>query len=188
MGWKGRVSSARSLTLHSLDLIFQTMSAANAPVTGDVLLIPDPSTVGTSAKRVTIEWSQGWSTRTAEYYTFFAHNKSKNNAEVLIYVSAEKFTHDHFSGIATLVGDNYELTIDNKLQYGQKNKIGEQRFIVYHDKERKPFQHRFIESAAANQLGNLAVHIAQYFGKPDVGSLVATYGKAAFGDSLHDYN
>ena len=34
----------------------------------------------------------------------------------------------------------YQLTVDDKSQYGQKNKEGEMRFVVYHDKGRKPYQ------------------------------------------------
>ena len=36
----------------------------------------------------------------------------------------------------------YELTVDDKLQYGQKNAQGDMRFVVYHDKGRKLYQVR----------------------------------------------
>jgi len=36
----------------------------------------------------------------------------------------------------------YQLTIDEKCQYGQKNGQGDMRFVVYHDKGRKPYQVR----------------------------------------------
>ena len=32
------------------------------------------------------------------------------------------------------------MKLDDKFQYGQKNASGELRFVVYHDKERKPYQ------------------------------------------------
>jgi hypothetical protein len=34
----------------------------------------------------------------------------------------------------------YDLTIEEHFQYGQKNKEGEKRFVVYHSKENKPYQ------------------------------------------------
>ena len=34
----------------------------------------------------------------------------------------------------------YQLTLDDKSQYGQKNAAGDMRFVVYHDKGRKPYQ------------------------------------------------
>lgn len=32
------------------------------------------------------------------------------------------------------------MAIDDKFQYGQKNKNGDARFVVYHDKGRKQYQ------------------------------------------------
>lgn len=32
------------------------------------------------------------------------------------------------------------FTVDNRFQYGQKNSNGEARFVVYHDKEHRPYQ------------------------------------------------
>jgi hypothetical protein len=32
------------------------------------------------------------------------------------------------------------MKLDDKFRYGQKNASGELRFVVYHDKERKPYQ------------------------------------------------
>jgi hypothetical protein len=36
--------------------------------------------------------------------------------------------------------EGYKLKVDSRLQYGQKNAEGELRFVVFHDKERKPYQ------------------------------------------------
>ncbi|KAG8909107.1 hypothetical protein FRC02_007998, partial [Tulasnella sp. 418] len=99
----------------------------------------------------------------------------------------EKFTHDHLNTIGKLDGENYEVTIDNKYQYGQKNKTGENRFIVYHDKERKPYQHRFIEGCLANQAAAFAEHVVKYFGQASAGSALVDLARTAFGDYLHDY-
>ena len=34
----------------------------------------------------------------------------------------------------------FEFRVDDRAQYGQKNAAGEMRFVVLHDKGRKPFQ------------------------------------------------
>jgi hypothetical protein len=34
----------------------------------------------------------------------------------------------------------FDLTIDEHFQYGQKNKAGEKRFVVYHSMENKMYQ------------------------------------------------
>jgi hypothetical protein len=52
--------------------------------------------------------------------------------EVPVYIQKDKYT------------GAFELKVDNKVQYGQKNKEGENRFAVYHDTSRKPFQVRSI--------------------------------------------
>lgn len=36
--------------------------------------------------------------------------------------------------------EGYKITVDSNFQYGQKNAAGELRFVVYHDKARKPYQ------------------------------------------------
>lgn len=62
------------------------------------------------------------------------------------------------------------------MQYGQKNAQGEMRFVVYHDKERKPFQHRFIETALASTLSKKANEVAAKLGQ---GGLVGDVTKIA---------
>jgi hypothetical protein len=44
--------------------------------------------------------------------------------------------------------------MDSKMQYGQKNEEGENRFVVYHDTSRKPFQVRPIGFAYSIASGN----------------------------------
>ncbi|KAI0043017.1 hypothetical protein FA95DRAFT_1575387 [Auriscalpium vulgare] len=89
---------------------------------GDVLLIPN--FFGVQA-RVTIMWLQ----HTADYVPIVVYNKSRGDVDVPIFIEAEWFNEAHL--------DAYELTIDNKFQYGQKNNGGDQRFVVFHDKSRK---------------------------------------------------
>ena len=42
--------------------------------------------------------------------------------------------------ISHLDVEGYKIKVNSELQYGQKNAAGELRFVVYHDKERKPYQ------------------------------------------------
>lgn len=35
--------------------------------------------------------------------------------------------------------DNYEITIDDRHQYGSSNVWGQNQFVVWHDKDRKPY-------------------------------------------------
>jgi ribosomal protein L21E len=39
-------------------------------------------------------------------------------------------------------GESFTITVDDSFQYGQKNKQGDGRWLVYHDKSRNPFQVR----------------------------------------------
>ena len=42
--------------------------------------------------------------------------------------------------VPNLHAEGYKIKVNSELQYGQKNAAGELRFVVYHDKERKPYQ------------------------------------------------
>jgi hypothetical protein len=44
------------------------------------------------------------------------------------------------SSIAKVIDGKVELTIGDAFQYGQKNAAGDGRFVVYHNKDNKPFQ------------------------------------------------
>lgn len=77
------------------------------------------------------------------------------------------------------------------MQYGQKNAQGDMRFVVYHDQERKPFQHRFIETALASNLSKKANEVAAKLGQGTVaGGLVGDVTKLAanfVGDYLRTF-
>jgi hypothetical protein len=52
--------------------------------------------------------------------------------EVPVYIQKDKYT------------GAFELKVDSKVQYGQKNADSDNQFVVYHDTSRKPFQVRFV--------------------------------------------
>lgn len=41
-----------------------------------------------------------------------------------------------------ITGDDYDIVVDDSFQYGQDN-AKTKRFLVYHDKDNKPYQVRF---------------------------------------------
>lgn len=69
--------------------------------------------------------------------------------------------------------EGYKLRIDSNMQYGQKNAEGELRFLVYHDMDRKPYQHRFIETALGSAAAGKAQEVAKQLGQGSVAGSVA---------------
>lgn len=61
---------------------------------------------------------------------------SIGDAVGVIYVEANKL--DEFKAKKTS-GDDFTLVVDDSFQYGQ-NKEQTKRFLVFHDKEHKPYQ------------------------------------------------
>ena len=80
--------------------------------------------------------------------------------------------------------EGYKLRIDSNMQYGQKNPQGELRFLVYHDQDRKPYQHRFIETALGSMAAGKAQEIAKKLGQGSVAGSVADLAKNFVGDFL----
>ena len=79
-------------------------------------------------------------------------------AEVPFFIDAERYTDSYLAGAGSRIDEgeysassrvqthsntftgHFEIKVDDRFQYGQKNAAGEKRFIVYHDKARKPYQ------------------------------------------------
>jgi len=79
------------------------------------------------------------------------------------------------------------MKLDNNFQYGQKNPEGELRFVVYHDEERKPYQHRFVETALASAGAGKAQELAAKMGFGAIGDQVGSFAKSFVGDYLHTF-
>ena len=73
------------------------------------------------------------------------------------------------------------------MQYGQKNAQGDLRFIVYHDKERKPYQHRFVETALGSLVAPTAKAVATLLGAGPLASTANDAAKNFIGDYLRDF-
>ncbi|KAG8708100.1 hypothetical protein FRC09_001435 [Ceratobasidium sp. 395] len=146
---------------------------------GDVLLVPEQGLT-----QLSIEWQQTLQNKKADYLTGFVHVKDKGEADkVLFFLQREWYNTDHLGPKGELaqsldfakraltlrktrsaVGDHYELKVDDKTRYGQKNAKGEARFIVYHDTSRNPYQHRFMNQALRQTALDIGQKVAQMMG------------------------
>ncbi|GAB7354329.1 hypothetical protein MBLNU459_g4842t2 [Dothideomycetes sp. NU459] len=162
-----------------------------APVqAGNELIIP---LFDAENKAVSIKWSQNLAQRTAQYYALVADNATTGE-QVPFFIAAEYYktstinNPNHITKVGQLVdGEGYKIKVDGRLQYGQKNAQGELRFVVYHDKERRPFQHRFIETALGSAAAGKATELAKGFGLGDVAGSVAAIAANFVGDYMHDF-
>ncbi|KAG8756390.1 hypothetical protein FRC12_010591 [Ceratobasidium sp. 428] len=148
---------------------------------GDVLLVPEQGLT-----QLTIEWQQTLQNKKADYLTGFVQVKGKGEADkVLFFLQREWYNTDH---LGPKVGDHYELKVDDKARYGQKNAKGEARFIVYHDTSRNPYQHRFMNQALRQTALGIGQKVAQMLGVPSAMSdAVSEQIQALCGDPLRKF-
>ncbi|CCO38085.1 hypothetical protein RSOLAG1IB_06743 [Rhizoctonia solani AG-1 IB] len=126
------------------------MSASSPVSSGNILIIPSPSSAN-ALKKATITWSQSMSGRSADYYLGLVDVKDTGK-KVLVFIEHNKYK--------SVGGDTYELPVSGSLQYGQKNDKGEGRFVVYHDNSYKVYQHRFTRAAIETLvLGQAAIQV-----------------------------
>ncbi|TKX27034.1 hypothetical protein C1H76_0789 [Elsinoe australis] len=161
------------------------------PKSGDEILIPifDAENAG---QPLTVKWSQNLSERTAQYYGLTVDNITTGE-QARIFIAAEYYKNStkanpkHVTKFQLVDGEGYQVRLDNNFQYGQKNAEGELRFIVYHDQERKPYQHRFIETALGSAGLGKANVIAEKMGFGAIGDQVGSFAKNFIGDYLHTF-
>ncbi|KAG8719237.1 hypothetical protein FRC09_011450 [Ceratobasidium sp. 395] len=169
---------------------------------GDVLLVPEQGLT-----QLTIEWQQSLQNKKGDYLTGFVPVKGKGqNDVVLIFIQLDWYNTGHINKgelvqsldfakrALTLrktrpaVDGHYELKVDDKTRYGQKNAKGEARFIVYHDTSRNPFQHRFMNQALRQTALGIGQKVAQMMGVPSVMSdAVSSQIQALCGDPLRKF-
>ncbi|KAJ6582526.1 hypothetical protein DFH09DRAFT_1360408 [Mycena vulgaris] len=142
---------------------------------------------------VHVNWQQKLSQRKADYYALTADNITTGE-QVPFFIAAEyyesstKANPNHITKVGELIhGEGYKLRVDDRLQYGQKNAQGQLRFIIYHDKERKPYQHRFIETAVGSATAGKAAEMAKAFGVGAVGDQIMDGLKGFVADYLHTF-
>lgn len=73
------------------------------------------------------------------------------------------------------------------MQYGQKNSQGDMRFVVYHNKKYKPYQHRFIETALGSTATNMTKKVAEALGQGENANNVSQIAANYVGDYLKTF-
>ena len=139
------------------------------------------------AKKVqTIEWSQNLSSKKAAYIAvpYLAKDKQTGGA----FFIQSNFLDQLIKMSQVVKGDKYQVRITEDFQYGQ-DKDKTVRFLVYHNKCNKPYQHRFTSTSIfkdmAEKLHELGGHI------PDIGNIIGKMvgvGEAFIGDHLKNFN
>ncbi|KAF4983612.1 hypothetical protein FZEAL_1021 [Fusarium zealandicum] len=164
----------------------------SCPAQGDVLLIPAYSAESEKAAQE-VSWSQSFRTRTVRYYIVRAQNQSKGNADVLLYVQDRFYKdsggNDYIGRLpgASQQGNCFIVTISDRFQYGQKNKNGDGRWVALHDKDNKPYQHRFMVTTIQGQVAEWAKILAKAFGAGEIADSVSKLGNNFIGDYLHTF-
>ncbi|CAE6521152.1 unnamed protein product [Rhizoctonia solani] len=166
---------------------------------GDVLLVPSELksySFGNAGPR-TVQWKQ-ITMRSADYYCFTVADVTQSGQDVTFFIQKEWYDNDksadanHISKVAPKnANGEYEFKVDAKSQYGQVDSKGKGRWVVYHDKGRTPYQHRFAKSvlqsaghASATQLQDLADRFG--FGGVNLTGLLNVVENYA-GDYLHNF-
>ncbi|KAJ3535817.1 hypothetical protein NM208_g5410 [Fusarium decemcellulare] len=162
------------------------------PEKGNVLTIPAWTPESEQAV-LEISWSQSFRTRSARYYIVRAQNQSKSNVDVLVYVQdrfyKEEASNDYIGRLpgARKEGNTWVVTISDRFQYGQKNKNGDGRWVALHDKDNKPYQHRFMVTTIQGQAAEWAKTLSKSFGAGEIADAVSKLGNNFIGDYLHTF-
>ncbi|EWZ47371.1 hypothetical protein IWW34DRAFT_826050 [Fusarium oxysporum f. sp. albedinis] len=114
--------------------------------------------VSDKSKSIPVTFSQDRHEKTVDYYSGTFTNASRSKTGVF-FVQVD-FLPKLLERFPTKV-----VKIDNTFQYGQKDKTGANRWVVFHDTALKPFQHRFAESLGrAYQFSQAALEIISKMG------------------------
>ncbi|KAK0717461.1 hypothetical protein B0T26DRAFT_709965 [Lasiosphaeria miniovina] len=162
------------------------------PEAGNTLSIPTYTAEAEKAVQ-DLSWSQSFQTKTGRYYIVKAKNVTKAGDDVLLYVQ-DRFYKDEASADyigklpgARKEGGHFIVTINDRFQYGQKNKEGENRWVALHDKNNKPYQHRFIVLTIQGKAADWAKTLAKTFGASELAETVSRLGSSFVGDYLHTF-
>lgn len=123
-----------------------------------------------AANPATVNWQQNLSQKSDNYYMAVFTNKDKSiygpqipDRSLLIlgdtddeqsYIFIQQGKLDALKAKSS--GDSFTITVDDSFQYGQKNKQGEGRFLVFHDKSRN------LDSPIVEVCVNLVLQVGQW--------------------------
>ena len=146
-----------------------------------------------SKESVTIKWQKDLSERSEQYvvipYTVIGKPAS---GSLFIQTSyAEEFMNKSEKDESTnpLVSGGSKIKVGDAFQYGQDNDKT-LRFLVYHNKANKPYQHRFIETTAFSNIGKKIQKAGNEYGGALWGGIInkgADLLKGFIGDYLHNF-
>ncbi|CAE6532351.1 unnamed protein product [Rhizoctonia solani] len=110
---------------------------------GDILRVDAQSAARST---VTVKWLQESSRRSETYYQIMATNISLNNKPVKFFVQEDWWSVNLLNIAVSKENNHFDFMVNGQFQYGQTNDSGHDRWVVYHDRARQPYQHRFIPS------------------------------------------
>lgn len=146
-----------------------------------------------SKESVTIKWQQDLSER-SEQYVVIPYTVIGKPASGSLFIQtgyAEEFMNKSEKDESTnpLVSGGSKIKVDDAFQYGQDNDKT-LRFLVYHNKANKPYQHRFIETTAFSNIGKKIQKAGNEYGGALWGGIInkgADLLKGFIGDYLRDF-
>ncbi|KAM0297362.1 hypothetical protein ACHAPM_009895 [Fusarium culmorum] len=162
------------------------------PTKGDIISVP-AYTPEAEVNALEISWYQSLRTRTARYYLVNAHSQSKGGVDVLMFIQDRYYKDANIGEFigklpgARQEGNSWVVEISDRFQYGQKNKNGEGRWVALHDKDNKPYQHRFMVVTIQGRLSEAAKNLAKSFGAGEIADQVMKLGNSFIGDYLHTF-
>ncbi|KAK7428262.1 hypothetical protein QQZ08_005159 [Neonectria magnoliae] len=130
---------------------------------------------------VKVTWSQGGNNISENYIPMKYRVTSGGSSEGPIFIQANKLSDFRRKQNG---GPYVTVIVDSEFQYGQ-DKDRTRRFLVFHDKDHRPYQHRFAHSILQT-LGDKGVEFAASLGFPDVGKLRDALGRFT-GDYLREF-
>jgi hypothetical protein len=136
---------------------------------------------------VSIEWSQDFATKSmkADYRVVDA---VIDGAGVSVTLFVETSLTDSLEKKCTLEESKYTVVVDSDFQYGQDQEQTV-RFLVYHNKKNKPYQHRFIETNKLEKMAKIAKKATESVDLAQTQAITSSIERveSTFGDYLHNF-
>ncbi|KAF2820754.1 hypothetical protein CC86DRAFT_412035 [Ophiobolus disseminans] len=85
---------------------------------------------------VKIEWMQNMQPRSDTYYQVAFTNTNAGKAKYFLFISSDRIEDFRKLDMPQSPEDKIMVTVTTDFQYGQKDQIGKNRFLVYHHSDR----------------------------------------------------
>lgn len=151
---------------------------------GDKIIFPTEA-LKTDDNVVSIEWQQDFKQRKADYVIVVS---VIDNTNVVVPLFVQKSMRDKLLDNCATDANECSIVVDEDFQYGQNNEKTF-RFLVYHNKAYRPYQHRFINTSTVSKIVSLAKK-AKLTSNNELKVLDEAISKAQaiFGDYLRDFS